>query len=394
MNALRVVLIDPLDEPRETLQRLLQGLDAVWLAEVCKSYAGALRAVAEQSPDVVVVDVDADQDSALQLIGTLAREHSATAILPASSAPAGDMILRTMRAGAREFLTLPADPSELLAAIGNLVQAPASGAAGRLGGRVIVFAGAAGGVGCTSLCVNVAATLALDARRSVALADFDLFTGAVDACLDITPNYTLLEVSENAERLDLTLLKRSLARHSSGLSVLPRPHALEDAARINPETMNRVIALLKAAYSIVVIDASKGLNASDFIAFEMSDAIALVTQLDLACLRNTGRLVQVLRQEEGMADKLRLIINRAGMPHCQIQPRKAEELLGLPVAWTIPDSPREFALSRAKGAALRAEFAKTRAQKVIEEMAQGLSAPAEPARPAVAQPVRRIAAMF
>jgi pilus assembly protein CpaE len=394
MDALRVVLVDPLDETREALQRLLQGLDGVWLTEVCKAYAAASRAIAEQKPNIVVIGIDAHKESALALIASLTKEHPNTAVLPAGQEPQGDLILRTVRAGAREFLTLPADASELLTAIGNLVQTPARGAAVRLGGRVIVFAGAAGGVGCTSLAVNVAASLARDTARSVALVDFDLFTGAVDACLDIAPNYTLLDVATNADRLDLTLLKRSMGRHASGVFVLPRPAALEDAGRIDPDAIGRVIALLKAAFSVVVIDVSKALHSTDFVAFEMCDALALVAQLDLACLRNTARLAELLRQADGMTDKLKFVINRVGQRDCQIQPKKAEELLRLRASWTIPEAPTEFTLSRSKGVPIVTDFARSRAQKAIEQMASGLDAPAEEAREATPQPVRRIAAMF
>ncbi len=394
MDAVRVVLIDPLDESRETLQRLLGGLNAVWLAEVCKSYAGGEKAVAEQGPDIALVNLDADPAAGLACVAALARRHAAAAILPASADPAGDLILRTMRAGAREFLALPANPAELLDAIGNLVQAPAAGASARLGGRVIAFAGAAGGVGCTTLAVNVAAALASDPRRSVALADFDLFTGAVDACLDIVPNYTLLEVAQNAERLDLTLLKRSMARHACGVHVLPRPANLEDAARVDPAAMNRVITLLKAAFSIVVIDASKALHGSDFVAFEMADVLVLAVQLELACLRNSARLVQLLRQSEALEGKLRLAINRTGLKECQITTRKAQDLLGMAAAWSIPDAPREFAICRSKGMPLQTEFARSRVGKSIDEMAKQLSEPRPATEALAAAPMRRIAAMF
>jgi pilus assembly protein CpaE len=394
MDALRVVLIDPLDESREALQRLLQGLDAIWLAEVCKTYGGAERAVDEQAPDLVVIGLDADTEVALCVISNLAKQHPNSAILPASSVPDSAVILRTMRAGAREFLTLPANPADILDAVGHLVHTPAHGAASRVGGRIIAFAGAAGGVGCTSLAANTSATFARDARRSVALVEFDMFTGAIDACVDIVPNYTLLEVSQNADRLDLTLLKRSMARHSSGLYVLPRPASLEDTARVDLDAMPRVLSLLKAAFSLVVIDTSKALHPSDFAAYETADVIVLVVQLDIVGLRNTARLVQVFRQSPEIFGKLKLVVNRLGMRDCQIQQRKAEELLGLPVAWTVPDAPHEFAISRTKGTSLHTEFPRSKALRAIEELARGLVSQSDETKSQESQPVRRIAAMF
>src|SRR5438477_271298 len=83
---------------------------------------------------------------------------------------------------------------------------------------------------------------------SLVLADFDLMLGSVDACLDIIPDQTLHTIIQNIDRLDLTLLKRSITRHSSGLYVLPHPVAMEDAAKIDAESLRRVLALLKSAF--------------------------------------------------------------------------------------------------------------------------------------------------
>lgn len=392
-EAIRVVLIDPLDESRRALKGLLEGLGPIWLAETCAGFGGAAKAVSEQRPDLTIVGLDADPEAALALIGELSRAAPGSAILPASRTRDGDLILRVIRAGAREFLPLPADPQELLQAIERLVR-PASEGASRLGGRVVSFVGASGGVGCTSLAVHLATLLARDPARSVALADFDLLLGAVDACLDIVPDYTLLDVAQNADRLDLMLLKRSLKRHASGLYVLPRPIALEDAAKIDPEALRRVVALLKAAFGLVLIDASKGLQASDFVAFEMSDLIVLVIQLELTCLRNTGRLIQLFRQFDGLVDRVRVVVNRAGFRDCEISPKKAEEILNLPITWEVPNSSREFATARARGVPLDAVAPKCPAVRAMKEMLPALAAPGDPAEPREPAKKGRIAAMF
>ena len=101
----------------------------------------------------------------------------------------------------------------------------------------------------TSVAVNLATTLAVAKEQETILLDFDLIFGSVDACLDIVPDNTLYTVLQNFERLDLTLLKRSMTRHASGLYVLPHPTAIEEAAKIDPETLQRLLGLLKAAFA-------------------------------------------------------------------------------------------------------------------------------------------------
>ena len=96
-----------------------------------------------------------------------------------------------------------------------------------------------------------------------------------------------------------------------------RPGSTSSAPRVTagnrrhrPETLRRFFGLLRAAYDTVVIDTSKGLLSSDFTAFEMSDVILVVVQLDVACLRNTSRLIGLFREFDGLADRVKLVVNR------------------------------------------------------------------------------------
>ncbi len=97
------------------------------------------------------------------------------------------------------------------------------------------MAGATGGVGATSIAVNLACVLAADPNNSVVLMDLDVALGDADVFLDTIPEYTLADVAQNVERLDLTLLKRSLTKHSSGVHLLPRPMQLDDVRQITPD---------------------------------------------------------------------------------------------------------------------------------------------------------------
>ena len=240
------------------------------------------------------------------------------------------------------------------------------------GPQIISVTGAAGGVGVTSVAVNLAAALAATKDRETILVDLDLVFGAVDTALDIVPDNSVYTVLQNFQRLDQMLLKRSLARHSSGLYVLPRPTEIEEAAKVDPDALGRLLGLLKAVFSTVAIDTSKGLQSSDFVAYEMSDIILIVIQLDLNCVRNTGRLIRMFRQCEGMSDRLRIVVNRMGSNDDEISIKKAEETFKLPISWQIPNATKLFQTSRIQGVPI-AEVAKgSRPHQVFLEMARSL----------------------
>jgi pilus assembly protein CpaE len=243
------------------------------------------------------------------------------------------------------------------------------------GPQIITVTGAAGGVGCTTLAVNLATSLASTREDETILLDFDLMFGSVDACLDIIPDNTVYNVVQNIDRLDLTLLKRSMTRHSSGLYVLPHPVALEDAAKVDPETLRRLLGLLKAAFPRLVIDTSKGLQSSDFVAFEMSDVILLVIALDLTCLRNSARLLNLFKQFEGMAERVKLVVNRAGSVESEISLKKAEETLKMPISWQIPMAVKPFQNARIRGVPLGEVASGTRPHQAILEIARALRPP-------------------
>jgi pilus assembly protein CpaE len=392
-DAIQVVLVDPINESRQAVQKQLSGISTVWLAEACPTYQGAAKRIAEIVPDLVVVNVDEDPAQSVNLISSLVQNMPNVAVLPASRIRDSSLILRVVRAGAREFLTLPASEADLLDTINRLIcrKGEAKETTAVKGPQVIAITGAAGGVGCTTLAVNLATTLAKASTEEVVLTDFDLMLGSLDACLDIIPDNTLQGVVQNIDRLDLTLLKRSMTQHSSGLYVLPHPAAMEDAAKLDPESLRRVLQLLKAAFPTVVIDTSKGLQSSDFIAFEMADIILIVLQLDLTCLRNTSRLLHLFQQFDGLPERLRLVVNRSGSHESEISAKKAEETLKMPISWHIPNSAKSVHAARAKGVPIDAVAPGSRVHQAILEIAKGVK-PA-PAREEI-KPRRGLFAAF
>ncbi|CAN5910122.1 AAA family ATPase [soil metagenome] len=388
-----LILVDPDESSRFENQRVISGVGSLWIAEVCRSYAEAPRAVSESAAELVLVVLDSGLEAALEAIRGILRTCPKAVVVPASRSRDGDTILKALRAGAREFLPLPLEPDELVGVAERLVARDEHVSTnGVIEAQVIAVTGAAGGVGCTTIAVNLASALAKVPGSSVALVDFDLLLGTVDTSLDIIAEHNLLDVASEVDRLDLMLLKRALTRHASGIHVLPGPPMMEDAARIDPEALRRVLNLLRQAFSVVVIDTSKGFQATDFVAFEQADTILLVVELELGCLRNSSRLIQSFRQFDGLADKVRIVVNRVGSTTEEISLKKAEETLGTRVSWQIPNASHHISLSRAKGVPLDSAAPGCRAHRAMLDIAHnftppGVEAEAKPAR-------RRFSALF
>ncbi|MEM7812904.1 MAG: pilus assembly protein CpaE [Planctomycetota bacterium] len=375
-SVVRLAIVDPNDTTRASLKNLMLGIDLVWLEAECSRYEFFGDVVTQTRPDLAIVNVDSDRDAALALIASVTNELPDCAVLALSNSQEGSLILQAMRNGAREFLAAPPNIDDFLAALDRIRQQ----SGGRDGdgqvrsSEIITVAGVSGGTGCTSLAVNLACALAADKRNAVALVDLDLVLGDADVWLDIIPDYTIEDVAENISRLDYTLLKRSLTKHDCGTFLLPRPTDISDTPIIEPADLRRVAALLKSTFTHLVFDISKSFTPLDRAALEVADSVLLVTQLDLPSLRNVVRLTQFFDQDEKLAPKLKMIVNRAGLDGEQISTARALQTIGREVFWEVPNDYPTMVESRNNGVPLVTLAPKAKLTKSLVELAKKFSA--------------------
>jgi pilus assembly protein CpaE len=337
-NVIRIAVVDPNDSSRERLKGVLLGLETVWLEAECSRYAFFVDVVDQTKPDIGFIAMDADPPRAIKLITETLQKFPGCSILVSSSSTDGRLILESMRAGAKEFLTEPLRPEDLNAAL-QRVRRQASGASPSKRDHCQIFsvAGATGGV-----------------------------------FLDTIPEYTLADVAQNVERLDLTLLKKSLTKHSSGVHLLPRPMQLDEVRLITQDKLQRVLGLLKTSFTHIVIDASKGFSELDLLAMRTSDDVLMVTQLDLPCLRNVVRLLMTFDEEDVLREKLKIIVNRVGHDSGQISLKKARDTIGRDIYWQIPNDYRVMVEVRNNGVPLLQHAPKAGITQSIGQLANAL----------------------
>jgi len=351
-NVLRLAIVDPDDTSREVLKNMLLGMDTIWLEAECSRYEFFSDVIDQTSPDIGIIVMDEEVDKALGLVEELGRKAPECSVLIISRVGDGDIILRAMRAGAVEFLTQPVQIQDIVSALNRISEQKYGRDQSRSRGcTAIAVAGATGGVGTTSIAVNLGCGLASDPNNSVVLIDLDMSLGDADVFLDTIPEYTLVDVAQNIARLDFVLLKKSLTKHSSGLYLLPRPVQLQDTQLITSDGLHRVIGLLKATFSHLIFDLSKGFTHTDMEAIKAANHVLLVTRLDLPCLRNVVRLMMSFGEEDGLKDKVKIVVNRVGLDN-HISLKKAQETIGRDVFWQLPNDYRVMVEVRNNGVPL------------------------------------------
>ena len=371
-GTLRISICDPNEITRDNLKKYLIGMDTVWLEADCPRYEMFIEILEQTNPDVALVDIDDDEKAALDLVEKIAKSFPTIGVIVVSARTDGQLILKAMRSGAREFLNSPVQIEELVGAL-DRVCSSSDGTQRSKSGSVISIAGASGGVGTTSIAINIACSLAQNPDRTVVLVDLDLALGDADVFLEMIPDYTLLDVAQNINRLDLALLRKSLTKHESGVYVLPRPIQIEDGGAVSAENFSKVLALLKASFSHLVIDLSKSYNKLDLSALKASDHIVLLTQLDLPCLRNVVRLLASLEAYDGVKEKVRIVVNRSGLDKSQISKSKAEETIDREIYWEIPNNYSVVSECRNNGRPLITSAKNAAITQSIQELAEKLA---------------------
>jgi pilus assembly protein CpaE len=348
------------------------GLDRIWLEADCSRYEFFEEVVKQTSPDAVIINLDQNEPVALALIQSLRTQSAGMGIIALSQRTDGQLILRAMRAGAGEFIATPIQIEELFQALDRVSSVGL--AAGRNKPAITVaVTGSSGGVGCTTLAVNLACAMARSPLNNVVLVDLDLSVGDADVFLDTIPDYTLLDVSQNIVRLDLALMRKSLTKHDSGVYLLPRPIHLEDMDSISTDDFRKVLALLKASFSHVVLDLSKAYGRLDLVSMQVADHTLLLTQLDLPCLRNVVRILNSMEHHSGVTEKIKIVVNRSGLDRSQISSTNAEETINKPIFWRIPNNFSVVSESRNNGIPLVTQAPKAAITLSINELSDKLS---------------------
>jgi pilus assembly protein CpaE len=285
--------------------------------------------------DVILVDLDSDPEYALDLVESICSLGLATAIVYSAQADS-DMLVRCMRAGAREYLLLPFDKGEMAEA---LVRASTLRLAARpskkTNGRLLVFLSAKGGSGATTLACNFAVSLAQESRQKTLLIDLNLPLGDAAINLGINAEYSIVTAFQNSSRLDSHFLSGLLVQHSSGLFVLAAPSELAPTFATT-DAIDQLLEVACQDFDYVVVDAGSRLDLQRKHLFNESATIYLVTQIGVPELRNSHRLIALLSAEG--SPKLEIVINRYDPRSMEIDEEHITKALTRPAQWKIPNN--------------------------------------------------------
>ncbi len=375
-DMIRVLIVDDIPETRDHLTKLLGFESDIDVVGSAASGGEAITLATSLTPDVVLMDINMPDMDGIAATELLARAVPTASVVMMSVQGEADYLRRSMLAGAREFLVKPFSSDELTASIRQVyarerekvsfmaAAAPAAttpattgtsngavkGSGGGEPGIVVAVFSPKGGVGRTTVAVNLAVAAATELGKKVVLIDGSFQFGDVGVLLNLNPkNKSIADLVPELEQAghDVESIDTFVINHSAGIRVLLAPPSPEMAELITPSGIRRIIDTLRKTHDLVVVDCTAFFNDTTLAILDSADTILTMLSLEITSIKNMRLFLEVADQLGYEAGKVRLVLNRADSA-LGIRVADVEHSIGRKVDDTIVSDGRSvvYALNR------------------------------------------------
>lgn len=349
----------------ETLQRY--GYGRIWRAE---NLPQALELHGRVPVDLLVLPLDDVSDAHLAAIdGTMWHEQGVRIIGTGPSADP-ELMLRAIRAGIQEYLVRPIEVGECVAAVERLHKRVDHG---EVKGQVFAVYSAKGGLGVSTVAVNLASSIAsLHPSSRVAVADFGVPGGDTSILLNVRPPYTLGDLAQRLDQLDDELLNSVLTPAGNGLWVLAAAERPETSEEIDAGVISSVVSRLRSSFAFTVLDCEHQVNDRTLAALDTANRIILLTELQVPAMRSTQRTLGVFRRLGYPAEKLAVVVNRHGSGDV-VSAAEAADVLKEQIFFTIPNDFKVVSDAGTAGVPVEVKAPDSRLAFAYRQLAQRLA---------------------
>lgn len=366
-NVLFTVYVASQEEMRAKLVGAIKNISGAVLDGSSTELRQALDECATENPGVLLVD-DALLAQNIGLFGQMANVPFPVVVL-ASPSDAG-AARRALAIKAKDFISLDTWSNDI-AAILSRVATPLEGEVHH-DGRVIVVFSSKGGVGKTTLSVNLAVALAKASRQPVAILDLDVQFGDVAPMVGDAPVVTLYDLVKGTSQIDSDMVKRAMKRVANNVYVLAAPNNPEEADDVRADHIVQVLQFLRESHNYVVVDTAPGYTDINVAAFDFSDTILTICTPDVVTLRTVGQALQVFYDGFHYSkEKVRIVLNRSGSK-TGVETMDIAQVLQSSVTYQLPSDGSYPVRAANEGQPLMLQFPESALSRAIQLMANDL----------------------
>jgi pilus assembly protein CpaE len=372
--------------PGATQQQITEALNAqneFTLVDIIAVKEMLARQIRAAEPDIVLVDSQLEGESTLDIIDDLAIQFPSAAVV--AIVPSNDPLVaqQVMLAGARAFLITPFSQINLVSTLRRVTELegrrqqtqtyiPTQVSEATRPLRSVTFYSPRGGTGVTSIAANTAIALAEETGKRVLLFEGKVFFGHLEVMLNLKVQNALSDLIPHATNLDEGLIRDVVCPHPSGIHVLLAPSNVQIAQGIRAEDIYNIFVGVSRYYDYTVVDAGGPLSDISVTLMDAADRICLVTTPDLASLHDTSRFLQLSRSLSYPADKILMILNKAGVEG-GVKLKDIESVLHNQVYHQIANDPANVLRSINRGIPFLVYYPRSNASKSIQQLAKNLT---------------------
>ncbi len=342
-----------------------------------------LEMAKENHPDAIITDVMMPEINGYEVTRLLRREiqFSDVPIIILTAQTELQDKLKSYEAGADVYLTKPFTPAELLAILSVLLRRidkseatiPEFQRTEHADGKIIAVHSLRGGIGCSSLAVNLGVELALLWRKPTILLDLTMVAGQVALMLNSTLRRTWADLARySSAEIDQDMLDSIISKHESGLAFIAAPTFPTEAETISADTLGAAIGLMKLNNDYIVADLSHNFDNLTLETLDVADLILLVVSPDLASIRAASAALDTYTKLNYPPEKIKLVINST-FPNHGIPKDKIEAALSLSAFVSIPYTPDIFVRSINNGQPLVLSKPDELISRLLEDLAFHIS---------------------
>lgn len=373
-STIRTIVFTSNEKVAPELRRAITSLPQVRIVAELDEPSLLTQAVMQFPCELLIADLDPSAPVVIECIRQLHEARPEIVIFTISKQTDGDLVLKAMKAGVKEFLVKPLNMGELEEAIGKI---SASSVQVNESGKLISVVGSAGGVGSTVIATNLAVELAdiVGEQRRVVVVDLDFRFGHVATLLDVQGQYTVADLCSTQEELDPNIVEKALIKHETGAYVLRRPHSFAQAEMITAAHCANVLTTLQDMCAYVVVDGPTRHDPGGQAVLDAADYNLMILQLLVTSVRNTDRMVQELAVQGFNTERFSFVCNRMGRDSAHLEIEQVEAILNRKMFAAISDDWRSVSASVNIGQPLKMHNERSKVRQEIHELAQRLHNP-------------------
>lgn len=329
-----ISVIDKNANSLKIIKSFLEEFSFVGDVNVYTNYTEGLNSIKNTKNDIVIADVSCCTEEESDIVNDI--KLYTNKFIITSTDTSTDTIIRSLKAGAKDFLPKPVLKSDLEYTIKKLMQLPENNSV--LPAKIITVYSNKGGIGKTTVAINLALELAKNTNEKVALIDLNLNLGDVATFLNINPVFDVSYVIKNLLNDKDKFLTQSFEKYKdTSMYVLADPSYIEQAESITVQQITKLFKALRKTFQYIIVDMSSNIDGNSLKILDESDWILFTTIVNIPAIRNAQRCLNLFSSRHYPEEKVKIVINRY-MANDEISENDIETTLSKKIYWKIPNN--------------------------------------------------------